>query len=352
MSVLDLLRHDLRDFALYTAGDGDDTRVRLHTNELPFRAERDDSERGLHRYPLGRDPRLPARLARLYDVAPDQVLATRGSDDAIDLIVRAFCAAGRSRIVCTTPGFSMYPALARLQGCDTRSVELSADDSFHVDPAQLVDAVDDTVRLVFLCSPNNPTGRALPLATIGAVCDAVSDRALVVVDEAYAEFSSVASATTMLASHDNLVVLRTLSKAYGLASARVGAAVGGAALIAALDRLLMPFPLPAVCVELALSATEPRALSTLHSRWRTILEERARLLHHLRQHPRITKVWPSDANFLLLRCPEPVRLVALCREHGLLVRHIRGNGEDFVRVTIGQPEENNLFLGALEERAA
>lgn len=352
MSVLDLLRDDLREFALYTAGDGDDSRVRLHANELPYRGDTDESARGLNRYPLGRDPRLTRRLADLYAVAPKNVLATRGSDDAIDLVIRAFCTAGQSRVVCTTPGFAMYPQLARLQGCDAIRVPLTEENDFAIKPESIVDACATDVALVFLCSPNNPTGRAMPLGDVRAVCDALAGRALVIVDEAYAEFSAVPSATTLLDDVPNLLVLRTMSKAYGLASARVGAAVAGADLIAVLDRLLMPFPLPAASVDAALAQTEPTSRARLRAQWRVLLSERERVTAALDAQARVHRVWPSDANFVLMSCAQPAALVDHCHARGLLVRLIRDDARRYVRVTIGQPEENDLFLGALAEQAA
>ncbi|MEO1573389.1 MAG: aminotransferase class I/II-fold pyridoxal phosphate-dependent enzyme, partial [Pseudomonadota bacterium] len=162
----------------------------------------------------------------------------------------------------------------------------------------------------------------------------------------------VDSSTTLLDQVDNLITLRTLSKAYGLASARVGAAVGNSRVIAALDQLLMPFPLPAACVDAALSQTGTDALLRLRAQWSTLLSERTRLKTALEGHPAVRCVWPSDANFLLMSCDAPAALVDHCHARGLLVRLIRGGERDYVRLTIGQPEENDLFLGALAEQAA
>ncbi|MEM6640484.1 MAG: aminotransferase class I/II-fold pyridoxal phosphate-dependent enzyme [Pseudomonadota bacterium] len=352
MSILNLMRPDLRDFSLYTAGDGDDSRVRLHANELPYRAKDDHSARGLNRYPLGRDQRLTKRLAELYGIAPDNVLATRGSDDGIDLLIRGFGCAGRSRVLSTSPGFTMYPQLAALQGCHTDMVPLSAGDHFVVQADAIVDACTPDTSLVFLCSPNNPSGRTLDTDTIRNVCEARRDQSLVVIDEAYAEFSRHPSAIELLETVENLAVLRTMSKAYGLASARVGAIVAGTELIGALDRMMMPFPLPAASVQEVLTRTEGGALTALQQNWREIVAERERVAHALAGHPQIARVWPSDANFLLLDCSTPASLVEHCRERGLLVRLISGSERAFVRVTIGRPIENDLFLGALSEQAA
>lgn len=349
MSMLDRMREDLRDFTLYAPGDGDDALIRLHANELPFRAPDDESDRGLHRYPLGRDARLRDRLAELYGVKPAQLLATRGSDDGIDLLVRTFCTAGVDNIIATRPGFGMYGAVARLQGCTTTSIGIEAHKDFDLDVSAVVDAANDNTKLVFLCSPNNPSGRVIPVEQIEQVCRALRDRALVVVDEAYGEFCAQPSAAERIDAHDNLVVLRTLSKAFGLAGARVGAVLGPAEIIATLDRLLTPFPLPSNSVDAALAVTDPASVAALRHRWRQIAEQRERLFNALQAIDVVRHVWPSDANFLLTSMREPRAVVARCRERGLLIRLIGSNGQDFVRITVGTPAQNDRLLGALRE---
>lgn len=349
MSILMRMRDDLRDFTLYTPGDGDGALIRLHANESPFRADGDNSARGLNRYPLGRDPRLQARLADLYNVAPANVMVTRGSDDGIDLLLRTFCQAGRDNIVCTRPGFGMYSALARLQGCATHYVDIVAESAFALDLHAVIDAANRDTKLVFLCSPNNPSGLSIPLDDIARACTALRNQALVVVDEAYAEFSDAASTTTLLARFDNLVVLRTLSKAYGLASARVGAVLGDAAIVKVLDRLLTPFPLPTASVEAALAHTRPSNVDTLQVLWRTLVNERRRMAVALAELKHTTAVFPSDANFLLTRMHEPAAVVARCKTQGLLVRLIRGVDDHYVRITIGTAQENDRLLTVLKE---
>ncbi len=349
MSILARMRDDLRDFTLYTPGDGDGSLVRLHANESPYRAAGDNTLRGLHRYPLGRDNRLLTRLGELYDIAPTSVLATRGSDDGIDLLLRTFCAAGRDNIVCTRPGFGMYSALARLQGCGTRYVDIVSGNGFALDIQRVIDAADAQTKVVFLCSPNNPSGLSVPLDDIRSTCRAFRDRALVIVDEAYAEFSALPSATGLLNEYDNLVVLRTLSKAYGLASARVGAVLADTSIVQVLDRLLTPFPLPAASVDAALSQTAAPNLDALRAQWQILLRERTRMAAALRELEQVQTVFPSDANFLLTRMTQAAQWVATCKRYGLLVRLIQGVDGDYVRITIGTAQENDRLLKTLKE---
>ncbi len=348
MSILSRMRADLRDFALYTAGDGDDTRIRLHANESPYRAADDRSARGRHRYPLGRHGALHERLAGLYGVDSGQVLATRGSDDGIDLLIRTFCTAGRDNILCTTPGFGMYRGLARLQGCDSVEFPLRAAADFALEMNAYTDAANANTKLVFVCSPNNPSGIAVGLDDIALACRQLAGQALIVVDEAYGEFSATPSATTLIAHHDNLVVLRTLSKAYGLAAARVGTVIGNADIIQVLDQLLTPFPLPSASVDQAMLATAPERQARMQDQWQQLIDARETLRGALEALPCIQRVWPSDANFLLTRSPHSAALVAHCHEQGLLVRLIQGIEETFVRITIGSAQQNTQLLEALE----
>lgn len=347
MSVLDLVRADLRDFTLYTPADGDDRAVRLHANELPWRSRDDTTERGLNRYPHPRDRALQARLADLYGVAGATVLPTRGSDDGIDLLIRTFCQAGHDRIMTTVPGFSMYANLARLQGCASDTIVLNDAAGFALDVEALLDAVTRDTKLVFLCSPNNPSGNLVELGDIDRLCSELAGSAVLVLDEAYAEFAAAPSAATLLAQHDNLVVLRTLSKAYGLAGARVGAILARAPVVATLNRLLTPYALPTQSVEAALAAISDTMLAQRREQWASIVRERERLGAALATLPNVHRVWPSHANFLLTRMRDAQATVEGCRARGYLVRCLRLARSEAVRVTVGTREQNDGLLRVL-----
>ena len=346
-SVLELVRADLRDFTLYEPADSDADAVRLHANELPWRPEHDTGGRGLNRYPEPRPAALRRRLARRYGVEPAELLVTRGSDDGIDLLVRTFCAAGEDRILTCQPCFSMYAGAARLQGCGVDEIPLDASEDFALHPDLVTEALAANTKIVFLCSPNNPTGTAYAPADIAQICSATSGRALVVVDEAYAEFSALPSAIGLQAEHDNLVVLRTLSKAYGLAGLRLGSVIGSRSVVGVLNRILTPYPLPSACVDIALDVTSDASVRALEDKWAAIIDERRSLSLALDALPAVTRSWPSEANFLLVQMKDARTAAALARRKGYLVRELKGSLANCLRISVGTPEENAGLLEVL-----
>src|SRR5690606_2556130 len=255
MNPLHLLRPDLAGFVPYASARrvGADAPVRLDANESPWAHGGDTL--GLNRYPAPQPPALRSALARLYGVRDEQVFVGRGSDEAIDLLLRAFCRAGVDNIVALSPGFGMYRIAARIQGAACREVPLDAGAGFALTLEQMLAQVDAGTRLVFLCSPNNPTG-ADHHALIEPLLHALDGRAVLVVDEAYIEYAQARSAAALLDTHPHLVVLRTLSKAHALAGARIGCLLGMPELVRVIAAIAAPYPLPSPCVEAALRALD------------------------------------------------------------------------------------------------
>jgi histidinol-phosphate aminotransferase len=347
--VAHLLRPELREFAAYHAASPRRGVVRLHANESTWRAAWDDTEDGLNRYPDPRPTRLVAAMAALYGVAPGAVLATRGSDDAIDLLVRAFCRSGRDAVVVCPPTFGMYAVAARLQGADV--VEAPLKRNFRFDEQAVLAAAGPALKLVFLCSPNNPTGSTVPRAAVERLCRALDGHSVVVVDEAYIEFSREPSLAERLDSFPNLVILRTLSKAWGLAGARVGALLADPELIAILRALAPPYPLPSLATEAALRRLQPEEIAAARRRTAALLRRREVLAEALRQLPAVRRVWPSEGNFLLVRFANAERALQACEQAGVLVRDFsraRGLG-GCLRITIGTAGENRKLLAALRK---
>ena len=225
---------------------------RMHANELPWRQSSDGTRAGLNRYPEPQPVELIARLAALYEVAPQCLLATRGSDEAIDLLVRAFCRAGADAVIVCPPTFGMYAVAAAIQGAQVIRVPLRAESGFDLDEAALLERCRDQVKLVFLCSPNNPTGNLLSEESVLRIAARLEGRALLVVDEAYIEFAPVASLAQRVAQLPQLVVLRTLSKAHGLAGARLGSLIAAVEVIALLRKVISPYAITQLSVECAL----------------------------------------------------------------------------------------------------
>lgn len=347
---LALVRPELRGFEAYEAAVSRRDAVRLHANEACWRHDWDEA--GLNRYPDTRQDGLAVGLAALYGVPPAEVLVTRGSDDAIDVLVRSLCRAGRDAVVVCPPTFGMYAVAARVQGAALRAAPLDAHRGWALDPEAVVAAADGA-RLVFLCSPNNPTGNAVPAADIARVADALAGRALVVVDEAYGEFADTPSALTLRPDHPNLAVLRTLSKAYGLAGARLGALVADPELAGLLRAVLPPYLLPTPCTAAATRLLEPGSLAKARAGIAAVRERRATLARELAGLPAVERVWPSEANFLLVRFVPGAEPVAACAERGLLIRDFSGKPAlaRCARITVGAPEENRRLLTALAELA-
>lgn len=347
--VLSLARPEILALAPYSPAGWDPALVRLHANENPWRPPGDETRAGLNRYPEPQPSALFNRLGPLYGVAPSQVLVGRGSDEGIDLLVRAFCTAGRSEVVVCPPTFGMYRFAAAVQGARVVEAPLRAGD-YSLDPGAVLDACGPDTRLVFLCSPNNPTGNALDPADVEAVVAGLRDRSLVVVDEAYAEFSSRGSLVDWLGRFDNLAILRTLSKAYGLAGARCGTVLAAADVIALLRRLIPPYAISAPTVEAVLAATEPDRLENTRRQVEAIRLERERVARELGAMSCVTRVWPSDSNFILVSSSRAGVLLEAGIAAGLLVRDVRGYPglSDCLRITIGTPDENDRLLAALE----
>jgi histidinol-phosphate aminotransferase len=344
MSIAALARPEIRVLTPYASARMEAGRagILLNANESPWA-----SAAALNRYPDPQPLPLVEALADMYGVAPDCVLVGRGSDEAIDLLVRAFCAAGRDAIAICPPTFGMYAVSARIQGAAVVEVPLTAD--FAVDIDALLAAITGELKLVFLCSPNNPTGGCMPIADIVTLLEALVGRALVVVDEAYIEYAGTASAVGLLAAFDNLAVLRTLSKAFALASARVGAVMARPEVITLLRRIQAPYPLPQPCIAAAMGALDPAARAETDARIACIRRERERVKVGLEASPTIRDVLPSAANFLCVRVDAAGETYRTLVQSGILVRDVsRYQGlENCLRITIGTPEENDRLLDAL-----
>lgn len=357
-SVLQLVRPDILALTAYSSArkESKGGRVWLDANENP---ETPSVHKPLlNRYPEPQPADLVARLATLYGVAPAQVLVTRGSDEGIDLLLRTFCRAGQDAILITPPTYGMYVVAAGIQGARTVAVPLIREKNFALDAAAVLKAVlaapkpsgeggTPEVKLVFLCSPNNPTGNLLDRAVVLSLVRALAGRAVVVVDEAYVDFSGQPSLAAEIAANPNLVVLRTLSKAYGLAGARVGTTLADPAVIAVLQKVIAPYPVPAPVLAAALAALTPAGLAAARESVAGLVAERTRLAAALAQLPAVQRVWPSDANYLLIEVADSARVMAAGRAAGVVWRDRSKDVPHHIRITLGTAEENNATLEVL-----
>ena len=251
--------------------------IKLDANENPYPPLVDGPlAASVNRYPEPQPGRLVAAMAALYGVEPENLVVTRGADDAIDILVRAFCRPQEDAVAICTPTFSAYAHFARLQG--GRLVEVPLDPRFDFDADAFIEAANgvQSLKLAFICTPNNPTGNEVDPAEVLRVADALPET-IVVADEAYLDFSSTPSLAAEAAKRPNLVVLKTLSKAFGLAGARIGCAIGERGLIAVAARALPPYPLPSLSIEAAMAALAPSRRAIQEERIARIKAERERL---------------------------------------------------------------------------
>jgi len=323
--------------------------TRLHANEAPWRPAGDTGAVGLNRYPEPQPAALLARLAALYGVPVTHILATRGSDEGIDVLSRIFLRAGMDAILQCTPTFGMYQVAARIQGGGVIEVPLERAQGWRLDPERLLAAWTPKIKLVYLCSPNNPTGNLLAADAIGTVCEALAGKAIVVVDEAYIEWTTTASVTTWLDRYPTLAILRTLSKAHALAGARVGALIASPELIDLGRRIIPPYCLSQPTIEAALRALAPDELRASRTKLAALLGERDYLRAGLAASKLVARIWPSDANFLLIESPDGDTFMRASIGGGLIVRDLRANPAlpQALRVTVGTRQENDALLASL-----
>jgi len=351
--ILTLVRPELRSLVPYTPGAYDPGYIRLNANESPWRAPGDVTERGLNRYPPPRPWSLRRRLAEHYSVSEDELLVTRGSSEAIDVLIRACCAAGRDQLLICPPTFDMYRLYGAIQGAEILRVPLSRtperETDFALDARGILTAVTDRTKLIFICSPNNPTGGSLRRSDVETVCEGVAGRALLVIDEAYREFADAPSFRDLQARYEHVVLLRTLSKFVSLAGVRCGAIIATAQLIEFLGAVLPPYTFPTPSIELVLAALSADSLQVSAERTELLRKERERMSVALLNVPRVIKIWPSDANFILVETSDERSFSGAARRANILVRTFSAEPalQNCVRITIGRPEDNDRLLQAV-----
>lgn len=353
MSVLDLARPEIRALQPYSSArmEASSGEVFLNANESAW-APVGDAGLGCNRYPEPQPEALVSVLAAMYDVRREQLLVGRGSDEAIDLLIRAFCRAGEDAILVQPPTFGMYSVCAHIQNAGV--IEVALADDFSLDVDAVLAAVTPAVKLIFVCTPNNPSGQCVPRESIERLLQSLDGKALLVVDEAYIEFAYERSVADLINRYENLAVLRTLSKAWALAGARIGSLLANPDVIALLRRIMPPYPLPVPCVAAAMAAFSHEGKEQARAHIATIRSEHERMRSHLAALPMVRAVLPSQANFLAVRFDDAGAIYQQLLDAGVVVRDIRRYPKlgDALRVTIGTPEENDRVLAVLQETTA
>lgn len=347
MSISALARAEIQVLQPYEAAVQVDDTIRLNANEAPWTSSDDHFRRPLNRYPEIRPAGLRTLLSSRYGCLPENLIVTRGTSEAIDLLIRVFCHAGKDNLLTTRPTFSMYEHYAVMQGAELRQVATKSNQDFNIVAEEILDACDDSTKLVFLCSPNNPTGTLLPTSVLIEILERRGDRSAIVVDEAYIEFANEESAVHLVQEYENLIVLRTLSKALAFAGARCGSVIAAPDVIRLLDAVQAPYALATPVVECVENALQAQSLEEAEHWLTQTISERERISAALSRLPFVRRVWPSAANFILIEVDDARELMRHSADDKVLLRYFGGDLADHVRITVGTPAENDCLLESM-----
>lgn len=339
-----LLRDNIRNLKPYSSARDEfkgEASVYLDANENAYGSPLD---KHYNRYPDPLQLNLKRKLSRIKGVPVPNTFIGNGSDEAIDLLIRAFCNPGVDNIMILPPTYGMYEVSAQVNDIALKRVPLLPD--YQLDLDGIAEQIDKNTKLIFLCSPNNPTGNSLNRVDIETLL--INFRGLVVIDEAYINYSRQKSFIQELTEYENLVVMQTLSKAWGLASLRIGMAFSNAEIIEVLNKIKPPYNINQASLDLACQALDK--VEEVNAWIRETVEERNNLAARLMKLSMVERVFPSDANFLLVQVNNASEVYAFLMEHGIIVRD-RSRVllcENCLRITVGTKSENMQLINVLE----
>ncbi len=322
----------------YTGKEG----IFLDANENPYGSVTDEDH---NRYPDPYQLDLKQEIAKIKEVKSSQIFLGNGSDEAIDLLFRAFCNPGKDNVILLPPTYGMYEVSAGINDVETRKIPLTAD--FQLQPDLILNAVDENTKIIFVCSPNNPSGNKVNREDILKLLREFNG--LVVVDEAYIDFSDEPSFTTLLSEYGNLLVMQTFSKAWGLASLRLGMAFASKKMIKILNRIKPPYNISGLTQQTVLAAI--RNVDKVTVMIADILQEREYLKKEMSQLDFVEKIHPSHANFLLVKIPNAGHVYDDLIEEKIIVRNRSKVQlcEECLRISVGTRAENDAFIQALKK---
>ncbi len=345
MDIYKIARKNILNFKPYSSARSEYTGssgILLDANENAFRPVVGGD---YNRYPDPLQLKLKEQISNKKNIPPDRIFLGNGSDEAIDLLIRAFCEPGKDMIMVFPPTYGMYKVCADIN--DISVCEIALQPNFQLSLDKITAALESKIKIIFLCSPNNPTGNLLKTEDILAL---LADRnTLIVVDEAYIDFAEAEGLLKFLADNENLIILQTFSKSWGLAGIRLGMAFGHQNIIGLLNKIKYPYNINLLTQEIALKALQnPERNNTLI---RKILEQRVRLVEALKSLKIVDHIFPSQANFILVRFKDAQRVFSCLFENNIIVRDRSSavHCENCLRITVGTPSENKPLIDILHQ---
>jgi histidinol-phosphate aminotransferase len=339
-----ILRKNIKELVPYSSARDEfkgEASIFLDANENSFGSPLDQN---YNRYPDPLQLKVKKRLSEIKGVPVKNIFLGNGSDEAIDILFRAFCNPGIDNVITLPPTYGMYEVSANINDVEVRKIPLKADYQLNMDA--IAEAIDDHTKIIFICSPNNPSGNSIDRQDIETII--ANFNGLVVIDEAYINYSRQKTFIQELTEYSNLVVLQTLSKAWGLAGLRIGMAFGSEEIIEIFNKVKPPYNINEASQELAFEAL--KHVDQVNNWIKETVAERSNLIDKLSQHELVKKIYPSDANFILVKTTNPKGIYSHLVGLGIIVRD-RSKVElcdGCLRITIGTPKENIELLNALK----
>lgn len=351
MSIEELARENVRNLTPYQSarrlgGNGD---VWLNANEYPTAVEYALTLQTLNRYPECQPKMVIERYAAYAGVKPEQVLVSRGADEGIELLIRAFCEPGKDAVLYCPPTYGMYSVSAESFGVERRTVQTL--ENWQLDLPGIAENID-SVKVIYVCSPNNPTGQLINPEDLRALLEMARGKALVVADEAYIEFCPQATLAGWLNEYPHLVVLRTLSKAFALAGLRCGFTLANEEVINLLMKVIAPYPLSTPVADIAAQALSPQGITAMRERVAEIVVNRQYLMSGLRDIPCVEQVFDSETNYVLARFTASSAVFKSLWDRGIILRdqNKQPSLSGCLRISIGTREECERTLAALRQQ--
>lgn len=339
MEITNLIRRNILELNPYSTA-RDECKMQmdiyLDANESPF-------DNGINRYPSPMQKELKDEISTLFKINVNNIFVGNGSDEAIDIIFRIFCTPSKDSIIAITPSYGMYKVAAQVN--DIKCIEYKLNNNFDINAQELLMLCTQNTKIIFLCSPNNPTGNLLNKNEIIKIIE--NFNGIVVVDQAYIDFANDSGFTNYIVKYPNLIVLQTLSKGYGMAGLRVGLAFANQYVISIMNKVKYPYNISKPCQDNAIELLQN--ILPIKQKIELIVKERERVVKYLSKNSMINKIYPSSSNFILIEFKEKDKIFNLLKDNGIIVRDRSSLPlcDNCLRITIGNPKENDKLLRLL-----
>ncbi|MFC1659379.1 histidinol-phosphate transaminase [Pseudomonadota bacterium] len=351
--ILNLVRKNIRKLKVYDPLIPENKKdvVLLNQNENPYSIGLEKFNCKFNRYPELQPKKLIKILSNLYKTNSKNVLLTRGADEGIDILVKSFCECEKDGVLICPPTFGMYKVFADIQGVKTFKVPLLEDKDFQLDVKSILETVkNNSIKVIFIPNPSAPMGNIIKKESLITLCEKLKNDVVVVVDEAYIEFTKIQSFIESLNKYHNLIVLRTLSKTYGMAGLRLGSIIAHEKLISIFKAVQPPYALSILSIKVAEEILKSGVyLNKISKNTDKIISERKRMEKELEKFSFVKKIYPSVTNFLFLQVDDSEKLFKFCYKNGFAIRSQTSQIPNAIRISIGTPEENNKLINLLNK---